>query len=75
MTGEEAIEQAKRQATAWYDGHTVGYQKGRDDGIGIGYADAKARAFNSLNALSNDIPRFVRDEFVRALANNLGAQS
>lgn len=34
-------------------GHDVGYTKGRDDGIGIGYSDAKLRMYRALDAVAD----------------------
>jgi hypothetical protein len=35
----------------WVSGHDAGYTKGRDDGISIGYMDAKLRAYLALDAI------------------------
>ena len=35
----------------WIAGHDAGYTKGRDDGISIGYGDAKLRTYRALDAV------------------------
>lgn len=47
MTLDERIE-----CEDYVQGHRAGYVKGRDDGIGIGYADAKLRAYRALDAVA-----------------------
>lgn len=39
---------------AWIDGNRAGYAKGRDDGIRIGYDDAKLRSYRALEIIEND---------------------
>ena len=58
----------------WVEGHREGYKKGRDDGIGIGYADAKLRAFKAVDALeeSHWVAKRAIAEMRTALATTLG---
>ncbi len=61
----------------WVEGHRAGYAKGRDDGIGIGFGDAKVRSFATLDgladakALSPTAIKIIRD----ALSMTLGKRS
>lgn len=50
---------------AYIDGHRAGYAKGRDDGIGIGYNDAKLRAYDvtTVAGTSKTAVIAVRDAF------------
>lgn len=48
MAEEKTVEE--RVAQAYVDGHRAGYVCGREDGISIGYSDAKLRAYLALDA-------------------------
>jgi hypothetical protein len=59
----------------WVAGHDAGYAKGRDDGIGIGWGDAKLRVFLTISAIEDSSNGKVNIRDVRgALTQVLGKQ-
>jgi hypothetical protein len=60
----------------WVAGHDAGYVKGRDDGIAIGWSDAKLRAFRAVAAVEESSLHKVGVREVRdALKQILGQPS